>query len=83
MLEQRFCPVCNSEIVFDYVHPVKSFRINYNGEINRDDNNLDDNPSVEFYCSEDREHDIGDDQQLMEWCDQVEMEFKDRGSYAL
>jgi len=41
MAEQRMCLECGSEIVFDYVIPIKSFRIDDDGIIVRDDNNDD------------------------------------------
>lgn len=86
MLDQKFCPVCGGEIVFDYVTGTKSFRIDEMGNIVRDDNNdaiEGDDPRLEFYCSEDKEHDLGDSADQMDWEQQVEQEFKDKGCYDL
>ena len=82
MPEQRLCLECGAEIVFDYVIPIKSFRIYHDGNIIRDDNN-ESYPDLEFYCSEDREHDIGSSDDLLDWEVQVEKEFKDKACYDL
>lgn len=86
MTEQRFCPECGNEIVFDYTYPTKSFRIDEYGNILRDDNNdafcpEGDNPYIVFYCSNDREHDLGSSKEQLDWEAIVEQEFKDRGCY--
>jgi hypothetical protein len=86
MAEERLCLECGSEIVFDYVIPIKSYRIDDNGVIVRDDNNDafgNCGPDLEFYCSEDREHDIGSSDELLDWETIVEQEFKDRSCYDL
>ena len=85
MLERKFCKECGEEIVFDYITPTKSFRIDENSKIVRDDNNEafcpeGDNPYLEFYCSNDREHEIDTDE-MFDWYGQVEFEFKEKGCY--
>jgi hypothetical protein len=64
MLETKKCKECGADVAVDYIKPCMSFRIE-DGEIIRDDNNdawepRGDGPYVVFYCSEDREHEIGD-----------------------
>jgi len=64
MIKQMFCKECNAPIDFSYVVPEKQFSITENGEIERSDNNISDDPELEFYCSNDREHEIGDSKEL-------------------
>jgi hypothetical protein len=79
MLKQMFCKECGAEIVLDYTTPSRSFRLNENGVIERDDNNLSDKPSIIFYCSNDREHNIGEGKEFDIWADSIEFEFYERG----
>jgi hypothetical protein len=84
--KQMFCKECGEEIVFDYTTPAKSFRMNESGQIERDDNNdacvEGDNPHLVFYCSDDREHEIGDSKELLIWIDAVTFDFYESGLYA-
>ena len=62
MLETKKCKECGADVAVDYINPCMSFRIK-DGQIIRDEYNLlepRDGPYVVFYCSEDREHEIGD-----------------------
>jgi len=82
MATQRFCPVCGNDIVFDYVHQIKSFRIDENENFVRDDNNdifHSENPFIDFYCSEDREHSLGDSFEQIQWQEDVSQEFFNMG----
>jgi len=81
MLEKMVCKECGGEINLDYITPAKSFRLDENGTLVRDDNNLTDKSSVEFVCSIDRCHNIGNEKELFIWMDAVEFEFYERGLY--
>jgi|APFre7841882654_1041346.scaffolds.fasta_scaffold18534_5 hypothetical protein len=79
-MKKMFCPECREEIGIDYVHPTKSFLMTDEGKFERNDNNLSDDPYLEFYCTNDREHDI-DTKEVMDWEIEVEDEFKRQGMY--
>ncbi len=83
MLSKKYCPICGEEIVFDYTVPTKSFRIDENGAIIRDDNNETDAPRFRFYCGNDSEDDIGITKDLLDWEITVEEQFRKTGAYAL
>jgi hypothetical protein len=83
MLECKKCPECGAEIVFQYVTPSRSYRIE-NGEIVRDDAWTGpgyDDSYFHFRCSDDSEHDIECNDKLAEWCNEVEFQFKEKGHY--
>lgn len=80
-MEKKYCPICNGEILFSYITPEKTYTIE-DGKIIREDNNLNDVPYLEFYCSNDKEHDI-DTGEIFEWSDQVETDFYQNGSYDI
>jgi hypothetical protein len=76
MLATKKCKECGADVAVDYIKPCMSFRIQ-DGQVIRDDNNdawepKGDSPYVLPYCSEDREHDIGDIE--IEWLDEAEQE---------
>ena len=75
MLKQVFCKECNAPINFSYVVLEKQFCITEDGEIERADNNISDEPELVFYCSNDREHEIGDSKEVSDWIDVVTLEF--------
>jgi hypothetical protein len=50
-MEKMFCPECGEEIGVNYVHPTKSFLMTDEGKFERNDNNLSDDPYLEFYCT--------------------------------
>jgi len=81
MLKHMFCKECGAEINLDYITPAKSFRLDENGALVRDDNNITDKPSIEFVCSNDRCHNIGNEEELFRWMDSVEFEFYERCLY--
>lgn len=75
------CPECGSEIVFSYVTPAKSFKIEIdemkNEIIFRDDawkGPEYDDPYLEFYCSNDKEHDI-EVQEIIDWTEGITEDF--------
>lgn len=71
------CPVCGSEIVFDYIVPIKSYRVDKDLNISRDDaweGPAWDAPTLDFHCSNDKEHDV-DTPDINEWADRVEEKF--------
>jgi len=73
------CPECGSDIKFSYIIPTKTFRIE-NGKIERDDAWTGpeyDTPYLEFYCSNDNEHDI-DKKEVVEWSAKIEEEFYEK-----
>ena len=80
--KQMFCKECGCTIGFSYTTPEKEFCITEDGGIERDDNNLTDNPEVIFHCTNDREHDIGDEKELSIWMNAVEFDFFEKGLYA-
>jgi len=70
------CKVCGEEIVFDYIVPTKSFKI-VDDKISRDDawkGPEHDSPYLEFYCPNDRDHDI-DTTETNKWAEEVESKF--------
>lgn len=81
-IEKRYCPECNGEILFTYVHPNQSYKIE-NGEFIRNDGwagIMSDNPYFDFYCSNDRTHDISnssiiDSKNIDRWMEEIEDEF--------
>ena len=83
MLKSEKCAECGAEIVFQYINPSKSFRVE-SGKIVRDDawtGEGYDDPYFHFQCSEDAEHDIDPRNTRLEWFVDVEQEFKDGGHY--
>ena len=89
MLTIRRCPECNKEIRFSYSISNRTFSIK-NGKIVRDDAWLGpgyDSPSFDFYCSNDKGHNIEVETVLYEkkfeqWAEEIENEFIDKGMYA-
>ena len=78
MMLNKYCPTCSHEIKFSYVTPEQSFVI-VDGAIQRDDawkGPEYDNPYFHFYCSNDKEHDIGDDKEIQKWCEEIEDDFR-------
>jgi hypothetical protein len=71
------CIECGAEIGFDWVVPTKSYILNENGNIRREDNLLYDTPYITFYCTEDREHDWHTSEDLVAdlWKTCVEIKF--------
>ena len=70
------CPECGSEIVFSYVTPTKSFKVE-NKKIVRDDawkGPEYDDPYLEFSCSKDREHDI-ETEVIIAWSEVITEDF--------
>ena len=70
------CPECGADIKFSYVVPEKSFKIE-NGVISRDDaweGPGYDDPYLEFYCSNDKEHTI-DTPEIVDWSDKIESQY--------
>ena len=78
-IEQMKCPVCNNNIVFEFITPVKEFYID-NGEIKRDYSNIglnENEPHLYFHCEIDKDHNIDNIDKIEEWIDKVENEFID------
>jgi len=73
------CKECGAEIVFSYITPDRSYRIEDN-KIVRDDpweGPEYDDPYLDFHCSNDMEHDINT-QEVDEWADKItELFFKE------
>jgi hypothetical protein len=88
MIESRNCPECGAEIIFIYQTPERAYRIK-DGELIRDDNNTSDDPELNPYCSNDREHQIDMDipdrrpEDFWTWSDGVYINFIDRGLYEV
>lgn len=83
MMKPEFCKECGAEILAHYTTPEKVYKITEDGKFEREDNNdafhlHGDSPQIEFKCSEDLEHDIGEDN-LLEWMGTVEFELRDSG----
>lgn len=84
-ISKRCCPECGEEILFSYVVPSKTYRIE-DGKIKRDDaweGIMYDNPSISFFCSNDKEHNIETptivyEQDFYEWAEEIEDEFYSR-----
>ena len=79
--KQMLCRECGCAIGFSYTTPEKEFCITEDGNIERDDNNLTDKPQVIFHCTNDREHNIGDEKELFLWMDAVEFDFFEKSLY--
>jgi len=87
MLIQRFCPECGAEIVFVSLKPAKLFRINEEGNIQKNipndmDESIFEQDEIEFFCSSDIDHEIGDwinDNDLNDWADNVQKVFFEEG----
>ncbi len=76
------CKTCGADIVFDYVTPSKSFQIK-DGKIERDDawkGIPHDDPYLEFYCSNDKDHDI-ESEEALAWTEMISEQFYDGGNY--
>jgi hypothetical protein len=85
MIKTMHCPECGADIKVSYITPEKSFRIDEDGKIVRDDAWTGpgyDDPHFKFYCSEDREHDLGDELEIQNWQEDVEHEFKRQNLFA-
>jgi len=81
MFERKSCGTCGAEILIAYVTPEKVFRIDDLGNFVREDNNdaflpEGDSSTVEFICSNDREHAIDEDK-ILDWLTTVEEAFRD------
>lgn len=80
MIKNLYCPLCSSEIKFSYVIPEQLFVI-VDGAIARDDSWKGpdyDNPYFHFFCSNDKTHDLGDNEILDKWCEDIEDDFKEK-----
>lgn len=80
MPKTKQCITCGSDIVFSYKTPTKSFRIE-DGKIVRDDaweGPEWDNPYLKFYCSNDTEHEVENDSEVIQWSEKVENEFYEK-----
>lgn len=80
---QKFCKECGAEIEVHYITPEKIYSVNENGKLERADNNdafcpNGDLPYIEFKCSEDLEHDIGEGE-LSQWMETIEFDLEDSG----
>lgn len=81
-ISKRFCPECGSDIKFSYHVPDRSYVVE-KGKIVRDDawkGPMYDGPEINFYCSNDREHNIEtpsvvDEKDFYEWAEEIEDEF--------
>lgn len=81
-ISTRLCPECSSEIKFSYIVPERSYIIE-NGKIVRDDawtGPMYDGPEMDFYCSNDRTHNIETpsivyEKDFYEWAEEIEDEF--------
>ena len=87
--KSRYCPECGEEIKFSYVTPEKSFEIDSFGDIMRDDAWVGptwDAPHIEFYCGNDRDHNIdnnrSEDDKFQEWQEEIIDEFYKRKLHA-
>ena len=88
MITSRDCPICGKQIKFSYVVPDKSYIVE-KGEFIRDDSFMDipwSNPGLEFYCSNDKEHDIDKntiiyEQKYHEWEEEIANEFYEQSLY--
>ena len=78
MVKQMFCKECNAPIDFSYITLEKQFSITEDGKIERSDNNISDDPYIDFYCSNDRAHEFGDSKELDEWMNYVTSEFYEK-----
>ena len=70
------CPECGFDIAFSYITPTKAFAI-IEGRISRDDAWIGpeyDDPYLEFYCSNDNEHEI-DTEDIVLWTEDIEEQF--------
>jgi hypothetical protein len=82
MITKRNCPECGSEIVFSYETPSRCYAIK-DGKIARDDaweGPTYDSPTIYFYCSNDRSHDIEQstviyEKTFDEWQEEIQDEF--------
>ena len=84
MIQTMYCPRCGSDIRVSYVVPEKSFQIK-DGKIVRDDAWTGpgyDDPYFQFYCSRDREDNLGDGVEIQKWQEDVEHEFKRQNLFA-
>jgi len=74
------CPECGNDIVFSYIVPTKSFKVE-GDKISRDDaweGPAWDTPTLDFHCSNDKEHDI-DTPTINTWADEIEEKFYSEG----
>jgi hypothetical protein len=77
MFTKRFCPECDEEIGFDYKTPDRSFIINEDGLLSRNDNNdawspNGDLPYVAFHCTNDMEHELPLTSEFNDWSREIE-----------
>jgi len=68
-IEQRDCPICGGPIMFSYVRPALDFYFSENGKIERDNNKdlWEGTAHLEFYCSNDRTHELNDPPPISEY----------------
>jgi len=79
MIKPKFCKECGAEILVHYTTTEQVYAITEDGKFERSDNNDVFFPGgIEFKCSADLEHDIGEDE-LSQWMDTVEFELRDSG----
>ena len=77
-LVKEYCNNCGAQINIHYIGPPKIFIIE-NGQLIRNDNN--DTFSLEFLCSENSEHNIGERKDLINWIQSVEYVFQQEKKY--
>lgn len=75
-MENKYCPICNEEILIQYVVPIKTYRIENEKFIREDAWTGDgyDNPSLEFICSNDISHELDNDD-ILDWMYKIEQKF--------
>ena len=71
-LEKRYCTVCFDEVLIQYITPEKTYRIDDNGEVVREDNNISDAPYIEVRCAANKYHEIGVSPALITWVEEAE-----------
>lgn len=69
-MKKRYCPECGGELILVRETPNRAWTIEEN-EFKRADNNIFDGPALIFYCQNDMEHDIGDDESFGKWGDEI------------
>jgi hypothetical protein len=87
MAEPRDCPVCGGPIMITYIRPDFDFYIE-DGKIQRDTNGdlwYGKDPYLEFYCTNDKTHDLEQDLSIVEhrnaqqeWQEDVQKEFYEK-----
>ena len=71
-MKAQVCKVCGGEIIVEFVTPTKVFRAAEEGTFEKINSIADEDPDFLYVCELDREHDLGDSEELLDFMDEAQ-----------